>query len=113
MATITIYDENGDEQQIPARWAICGRCDGSGTHDHPAFENGITSDEMLEHGEEFCEDYMRGAYDVRCTECDGSGKVLEGDLERLSEAEREAYEQQLEADADYAAECAAERRMGA
>lgn len=57
------------------QWVICDRCRGNGKHDHPAFDNGITSEEWERWDYEEREDYMAGKYDVQCDECSGSGKV--------------------------------------
>lgn len=37
---IEIRDENGDEASydIPAKYEVCSRCDGKGTHVNPAIE---------------------------------------------------------------------------
>ena len=88
----------------PARWVLCRRCSGDGTHTNPSIDGPDP---------EFMEDYMSGVYDIRCEECEGSGKVAVANrravpelfLERLVRDERDR--------AEYEAECAAERRMGA
>lgn len=102
---------------LPARWSICPRCDGNGHHDHPAFANGISSDDIAECGdEEFVEAYLAGQYDVPCTECKGEGKVLEVDDRRLTPQQQEDYLehlQNLRDEAIWKAEAEAERRMGA
>lgn len=110
------------------RWAICGCCNGSGTVDHPAFSNGITSSEWADmagdwdaEGETNAQDrYLAGAYDVPCDACGGSGKVREPNFRAMPRDERRAYVQHLR-DEREEAECArisrleyaAERRMGA
>lgn len=70
----TLTDAEGWEQTytLPAKLALCERCNGEGKHDHPAFSNGITSSEW--DGPEWDdsrEAYMRGAYDVICEVCRG------------------------------------------
>lgn len=75
-------------------WVICERCSGHGRVDNPAFSNGITSSEWDEWGEEDRQSYLGGAYDVRCAECDGSGKVQQPIIANLTFAEkRELVEQ--------------------
>lgn len=79
------------------RWAICDRCQGSGAVDNPAFSNGITSSEWAEWDPEDRQDYLAGRYDVPCSGCHGSGKVVVpivaalpyGDRRLLVEARRE------------------------
>lgn len=106
---ITFY---GDE--YPATFAVCPRCDGTGTHVNPSIDaNGLTCADFDEAGPQFYGDYMRGAYDVRCEECHGQRvvAVLDRDsctpeqLERVKESERDIAEMHAIA--------AAERRMGA
>jgi hypothetical protein len=74
------------------RWAICDRCHGHGTVDHPAFSNGISMDEWSgpDWDDESRENYLRGAYDVKCTAgCEG-GKVREPIVANLTFAEKRA-----------------------
>ena len=60
-----------DEFDVPAKFDVCGTCDGKGSHVNPGIDsNGITSDEMWQ-DPEFAEDYFRGVYDVPCYECHG------------------------------------------
>lgn len=101
--------EVGDEI-YPARWEICFRCQGEGTHD--AWEGGMTSEEFHEQGPEFAEDYFRGMYDKACEECGGSGKELVPDLARMTEEQKEELERYHRAEYEYRAEMAAERRAG-
>ena len=59
------------------RWEICECCEGRGTRDNPAFSNGITSSEWQDEWDaDEREDYLNGRYDVACSDCGGSGKVL-------------------------------------
>lgn len=102
---------NGFEIPLPAKRIVCPRCDGNGTHDHPAFSNGVDSEHLED--PDFSESYFRGHYDVRCEECHGERilDVLDYDaltpkmLDRVDRAEKQAARYQAEADA--------ERRWGA
>lgn len=121
--TATFYseDENGDEIEItahfPAKWEICDHCRGNGTHDHPAFSNGISGEEFYGEWEpEERERYMDGFYDVSCDDCGGSGKVKVIDEDAITEDQQDDlkdYYRQLRRQAAYDRECAMERRMGA
>jgi hypothetical protein len=87
-------------------FAICPHCEGHGQVDHPAFSNGITSDEW--HGpdwdDESRENYLSGAYDVPCPDCEG-GRVRVPIMGRLTFSEkRELVRERL------AAQWAAESR---
>lgn len=102
---LTVIDDTGIEVVIPSRFEVCPTCEGNGTLDHPAFCNGITSEEW--NSEDWDEDsraqYLGGAYDVPCHECNGDRVVLMPDYDRLTlgqralvdghnEAMREIYE---------------------
>jgi len=108
-------DESGEETEhsLPSRWDICGRCRGSGKHDHPAFSNGLTQEDFAE-DPDFKEDYMEGRYDVSCSECGGTGKVLVPDEAAMNPEQLRllaVYEQQCSEMARDAAADAYTRRM--
>lgn len=111
---IEFETRSGRVHQLPSMWAICHRCNGNGTHDHPAFSNGITSSEWeYDWDEEEREHYLRGAYDVSCEECHGSGKVLEVDRDRVNPRLLTLYDAHLERMDAIEAERRSERRFGA
>lgn len=112
--TWTQEDDEGYEVDvsIPAKADVCGRCDGAGTHDNPAFSNGFTSDEMYEMGDDFCEGYVSGVYDVQCETCKGRTTVLVPDEDRADPDLLERYYEWCDDMAAHYAECEAERRMG-
>lgn len=96
---------DGEDMLLPAKWEVCGRCHGNGVHDHSAFSNGLREEETSD--PDFMEDYRRGAYDVRCEECDGQRVVAVPDSDRLSAQQQRA----LTAHCEYLGELRAERRM--
>ncbi len=97
---------------LPGRFEVCGRCRGTGVHDHPAFANGITEDQ-IDGDPDFLEDYGRGVFDVQCSECHGQRVALVVDEARADKLGRAALDELwAEAAADQA-ERDAERRMGA
>lgn len=99
--------------EVPTCWKICQRCEGEGRHDHPAFANGITQSEWQdEWDDESRENYMRGAYDVLCEDCSGSGKVRKPDLSRCVPALRKALKEWMRDQRIEAAERASEERWG-
>lgn len=110
-ATFKVYDYDQDrEVELPAHFEICDRCRGTGVHDHPAFSNGITASEFAEmeyDDPDFRRDYMRGRYDVRCSECGGLRVVPVVEEDRLNAYERALLESHREG----LREAAAERRM--
>jgi hypothetical protein len=97
------------EATVPARFEVCDRCEGRGTHDHPAFSNGITSSDFDE-DPDFREDYMRGAYDVSCSECRGLRVVAVPDVARCSFAVRRELVQARRYEREQARFAAIERR---
>jgi hypothetical protein len=113
--TLTFWSADGEEisVEVSTHWAICPCCEGEGRVDNPAFSNGISGEEWAnEWDEDEREAYMSGAYDVRCDECGGSGKVREPNLSSLTEEERKAYEEHLDAERYHALEREAEMRYG-
>lgn len=114
--SITVLDdETADvEVRLPARHDVCPRCEGRGTHDHPAFANGITSSEWNgpDWDEESRERYMSGGYDVRCSTCDGKRVVLVPDDEQMSVEQKAQWEAHCALEAELARDEAMELRFG-
>ncbi len=108
--TLELYGDT-----FPAKYEICPRCDGTGSHVNPAVDgNGLSSEDIDElGGQDFMDDYLEGVYDVPCEECHGSSVVLILDPKRASQGQIEAYNEHLQARWELEAEYAAERRMGA
>lgn len=119
-------DGNEVEASLPARYEVCHRCEGHGTHLHPAIgEHAYTPEEFNESffEDEDKEEYFKhgGKYDVACEECHGNRVVLEVDEEackkackrdpKLKELLIKYYEKGRE-DAEYKRLCAAERKFG-
>ena len=98
---------------VPSIREVCSRCNGEGVHDHPAFSNGISSEEWSQWVYEEREEYMRGTYDVRCEECNGNKVVDEPNWDLMTEWQRELADKYYQEQNDYYAERDAERRMGA
>jgi RecJ-like exonuclease len=110
-ATITI---NGVD--LPAKWAICRRCEGCGTDRGASVEcdgGGFTASEWAEQGEDFREGYLRGDYDKPCGVCSGSGKVRMVDRTRCTRKQLADHDSWRREEAEYQRLCDMERRMGA
>lgn len=110
------YWENDEGVEFPAIWAICHDCQGEGKS--CAYLGAFTAEDFDYEGPEFREDYMSGRYDKPCKPCEGSGKVKEINEGVISANSPlgtllKQYHEKLKGDAEYAAECEAERRMGA
>jgi hypothetical protein len=97
--------------ELPAKYDVCDRCQGKGSHVNPSIDgHGISMDEWWgpDWDDESREDYMNGAYDVGCYECNGKRVVLEVDENACDKALLEAYYKDMrrKSDDDYA-----DRRM--
>lgn len=110
--TFTQITDDGTEidHKLPAKFEVCSRCDGNGTHTNPAIDGNGLSVEDFDADPDFAEDYMNGRYDVTCETCKGLRVVPVVDEERCDKALLEAYYNQQEDNARFEAECAAERR---
>lgn len=112
---VTTWDELGDELvlELPAKFSLCPRCRGVGSHVNPAIDgNGISPDEFRE-DPDFEESYFRGDYDVACYRCAGEKVIKIVDRERASAADLKIYDDRVRELRDLEAEEAAERRVGA
>lgn len=110
IVTADFTDKSGQdyEMEVKTKRVICDRCDGLGTHDHPAFSNGVDGLDDLD----FAEEYFNGAYDVRCEECHGEKIILDVDEDALSKEELEDYYRAQDNAQWSEAERRAELRMG-
>ena len=110
---LMVESNSGELVEIPSRIELCHDCEGTGTVDHPAFRNGITSSEWADMDEDSRETYMRGGYDVPCGCCKGRGRILAPDAIRLTFAHKRVLvlqRQNERAKRDYQREVDAERR---
>ncbi len=106
---------------FPAKFVACTLCEGKGKHVNPSIDaGGISTDDEFwaddqdddaEEDEESSR-YARGDYDVTCYACKGARVVPVIDTDAADATRVAAYEEKLEDDAEYEAECRAERRMG-
>jgi hypothetical protein len=110
---LVVTDDDDTEIEIPATFAVCGTCDGKGSHVNPSIDaHGITPDEFAE-DPDFAESYFRGDYDQPCNECHGLRVVPVVDDSRATPEQVALAEDRIESRYQYDAEVEAERRMGA
>jgi hypothetical protein len=102
-----------EDFRMPTHKIVCPRCDGKGTHWHPAFSNGITADERDEWDDDDWEALMGGYYDVVCEECLGQNVVDEVDLDRLNFDVRKRWQEWLQSAYETHQIWLSETRMGA
>jgi hypothetical protein len=98
--------------KVPVYFEVCGTCDGKGSHVNPSIDSHGLGREDFDEDPDFAEHYFSGGYDVPCYGCAGKRVVPVLDRARANPALVKALDKQAEDDAEYAAECAAERRMG-
>ena len=112
---ITVFAEEGHEVElaIPAKFALCPRCRGRGSHVNPAVDGQGISQSEFDEDPDFQEAYFRGDYDVACHTCAGEKVVKVVDRERASQEELKAFDLQERELRELEAEEAAERRAGA
>lgn len=121
MPTITFSTLDGEgcdlEIELPAKWEVCGRCNGNGKHVNPAIDGNGLSREDFDEDPDFEESYFRGDYDMKCEECDGRTTVVEIDEATCRaqglEKELSMYWEYRRDMAAWDREVQAERRMGA
>ena len=107
-----LYMDDGREIELPMKTESCEVCHGTGSHVNPAIDAGGISADEFNDDPDFLEGYKGGRYDVRCNRCQGRTTIPVVDWQRLTGDEREAYQAQLDSDADYEAERLAEIRAG-
>jgi len=103
-------EEHGEDYWVafPARYEVCGNCNGKGHHVNRAIDgNGLSADDFNE-DPDFAEAYFSGVYDVPCDECHGNRVVLVP----ATEAGQTVLSRMAREESAYRAEIAAERRMG-
>lgn len=116
-------DEQGkydveETHKVAAKWEICPVCEGCGTDRGASVESdggGLTGSEWEEacrDCEDFAENYFGGVYDKPCQPCKGLGRILVPDRDRIDAELLALIDQEAKEAAEYAAESAAERRMG-
>lgn len=110
----TGYDEEKEEDivlSLPAEWIICGICSGEGKHSRRL--GAFTREEFdQEFSPEEQEMYFQGAYDSKCENCGGTGKVLVVDEDRLTPEHKKAWETYCDDQRSAQAERDAEMRYG-
>ena len=111
---LTVWTDAGDEVELdlPAKFELCPRCRGVGSHVNPAVDGQGISQEDFDQDPDFRESYFAGVYDVACHRCQGEKVVKVLDRDRATKAERILFDKNERELADLAAEEEAERRAG-
>ena len=113
MDILTAYQQDRAAEglpPVPTAWIVCPSCKGRGTTS--AHLGAITADEMHDLGDDVRDDYLAGAYDRPCPECDGRTTVRDADRDAMTADQIRDLDRYLDADAHIRAMEAAERRAG-
>jgi hypothetical protein len=108
--TITVENDDGEEIELefPAKFEVCGRCDGKGTHVNPNVDGHGLSQEDFDEDPDFRENYFSGMYDVTCHECHGERLIAVFDYERMTDEQKVVVDDY----AQYRVDLASEERWG-
>lgn len=89
-----LYDDDGNERELPTKFEVCDQCRGEGKSSaYLGAFSGRRLEEM-QADEEWWEDYVAGRFDRTCETCDGLRVVPVVDEERCDPADLKAYEEQ-------------------
>lgn len=121
--TVDVYtNRDAIKASFPARWIICGACDGNAvtTRHIECDGGGFTSEEWCracDDDEDFAENYLSGNYDRPCPDCKGLGRVHVIDADAIRGWRQtilfKSYQEQERDNRAIDAMQEAERRMGA
>ena len=108
--SFTLFNDDGAELEIslPAKFVLCQRCEGRGTHVNPNIDGNGISREDFDADPDFAESYMRGDYDQTCSVCRGEKVVSVVDRKRLTPAQKRQLAKHEKQQAEWAREDAGE-----
>jgi hypothetical protein len=88
-----VYDEDGNEHELPTKFEVCPACKGKGSTVNPSIDShGISAEEFYE-DPDFAEEYMSGMYDVGCYHCGGKRVIKVPDFDKMTDEEKESWEE--------------------
>ena len=96
------------EYSLPAKFEVCTRCEGAGSHTNPSIDGNGISPQEFDEDPDFEEAYFRGDYDVTCSVCRGARVVPRPDFSRWTFAQKRAYVRHLRAEEQMRREDASE-----
>ena len=115
-AIIELGDVDEVEVTFPGKFIVCPTCNGKGKHVNPSIDaSGIGEDDEFwddDEDEDGESSYFSGRYDVTCYRCAGRTTWLVIDESRTDAEMLAKYHEYQDEEAEYEAECRAERRMG-
>jgi hypothetical protein len=109
--TFTLVDATGAELEVslPAKFVVCHRCEGKGSHVNPSIDGNGLSREDFDADPDFAEGYMRGDYDIACQTCKGRRVVSQVDRKQLTPLQKRQLARHEKAEADYQRDYDSER----
>ena len=114
---LKLQNEDGDETEhsFPAKFAVCGECDGHGSVMNPSMANHCYTAEEFEetfHDPEDRAEYFKrgGIYDIQCPTCKGARVESVVDESRLSKEQSVLWAEFQESERERIAELEADRR---
>ena len=101
---LVVLDADDIERELPATYAVCAVCSGTGTHVNPSIDSQGLSAEDFAEDPDFAEEYTGGRYDVPCAACAGmrvrpivSETASQDERDLAAAIERGYYDEQAEA----------------
>jgi hypothetical protein len=113
VATVLTEDADGCEIEvrIPIEFEVCDTCGGRGSYVNPSIDShGLGAEDFAE-DPDFAEMYWSGAYDQVCHDCNGT-RVMPTVATFASDAQKQTYEQAIDAIHERNKEIEFERRYG-
>jgi len=109
--TFTLFDASDTEVTIslPAKFVVCPRCQGTGSHVNPSIDGHGLTREDFDQDPDFAEGYFRGDYDIPCATCHGERVVSVIDHERLNAEQRAQWDEHLAQEEAYRRDYDSER----
>lgn len=106
--------DGSDHIWVTGRMEVCQECGGTGSHVRKDLDDSAMVDAMREDGnEEGLRAYFNGAFDERCTVCDGANVVLAPDPDSVPDWAQDAIDSWNQSRWESEEISRQERRMGA
>ena len=101
---VVMEDDDGLEEtvKLPARYVVCGTCDGKGKHVNPSIDShGIGEEEWdRDWSHEDKENYHSGMYDIQCNECKGRTTTPSINHELVTKSMNKKWQEALQYEQD-------------
>lgn len=106
--------DGSDHIWVSGKMEVCPQCCGTGSHVRKDLDDSAMVDSMREDGDdEGLAAYFNGAFDERCTLCNGKNVVLQANEDSIPEWAQNAMSEWAESESESRAIEMQESRMGA